>query len=52
VFGRGDLQLAERGLEVLADVVGERFERRDVDDEDLVGKRPVQPWICGSVGSP
>ena len=34
-------QLAERRLEVLANVVGQRLERRDVDDERLVGQLAV-----------
>jgi len=37
-FGRKREQFTQRRFEVLANVVGERFERRDVHDERLVGK--------------
>ena len=34
---RGDF--GERRVQIFADIVAERFERRDVDDRSLVGKR-------------
>ena len=39
-FGERE-QLAERRLEILADVVGQGFERRDVDRQRLIGQRSV-----------
>ena len=35
-------QFAERHFEILANVVRERFQRRDVDDERFVGERVVR----------
>ncbi len=41
LFGgqRGDF--GERRIQILADIVAERFERRDVDDGGFIGKRTV-----------
>ena len=41
-----DLQLAQRKLQVFADVVGQRLERRDVDDQRLLGQRAAD-GACG-----
>ena len=53
---RGDAQrfralrdAAARQREILVDVGAERLERRHVDDSDLVGQRPAQPFLKQTV---